>query len=235
MAMITPIPALSDNYIWILQKGTQAVIVDPAEAKSVMAFFAKNTLKPTAILLTHNHKDHTDGVAEIVSHYPNIMVYGPSEVSQFTDKIVQDGDIFTLLDLPILVIKSAGHTAEHISYLVDNRDLFCGDALFSGGCGRVFTGDYQAQFEALQRFKQLNDTVNVYPAHEYTLNNLKFAQTIMPANCELIEYQERADILRAQNRPTLPTTIGIEKKINPFMRAENLATFIELRKKKDNF
>ncbi|MCT8516916.1 hydroxyacylglutathione hydrolase [Glaesserella parasuis] len=235
MLQITPIPALSDNYIWILQKECQAIIVDPAEAQAVFAFLAKHQLNPTAILLTHNHHDHTDGVAGLVAQFPDMLIYGSEEVSQFANQIVYPEQQFELLGLKVRVIESAGHTAQHISYLIENEYLFCGDALFSGGCGRVFTGDYQAQFDALQRFKALPDFVQVYAGHEYTQSNLKFAEVVMATNCVLMEYQERADILRSQYKPTLPSTIGIEKQINPFMQAVTLDEFISLRKQKDNF
>ena len=235
MITISPILALTDNYIWLLQKDEKAIIVDPSEAQPVLDFLAKNQLKPTAILLTHNHHDHTDGVPELKVFYPELIVYGSAEVAQFATQIVVPEQQFELDGLTIQVIESAGHTAQHISYLVDEHWLFCGDALFSGGCGRVFTGDYQAQFDALQRFKALPDYVEVFAGHEYTQSNLKFAETVMPPSCVLMEYQERADILRRQQKPTLPTTIGIEKQINPFMQAVDLATFIAIRKQKDHF
>lgn len=233
MISITPIPALSDNYIWVLAKEGNAIVFDPSVAEPVLAFLAKNQLKLTACLLTHNHQDHTDGVAGLVENYPDLVVIGPQETALFITQMVEPAQQFTLEKLVFSVIESAGHTAGHISYLVENEYLFCGDALFSGGCGRVFTGDYQAQFDALQRFKQLPDFVQVFPAHEYTQSNLKFAVAVMPPSCILLEYQERADILRSQQKPTLPTTIGVEKQINPFMQAVSLADFIALRQKKD--
>lgn len=235
MISIFPIPALSDNYIWILVKDKKALIIDPAESPSVERFLAKNQLEPTACLLTHHHDDHIGGVAALRQTYPYLAIFGSSEVADFATQIVLPEQRFYWLDLSIQVIESGGHTAGHLSYFVEERYLFCGDALFSGGCGRVFTQDYAAQFAALQRFAQLDDNVLVYPAHEYTQSNLKFAETVLPPSCILAEYQERADILRSQNRPTLPTTIGIEKQINPFLRATSLAEFIQLRKQKDNF
>ena len=235
MLSIIPIPALSDNYIWVLQKDQQAIVFDPAEAQPVLDFFAKNSLKPTACLLTHNHRDHTDGVAGLLERYPDLSVIGPQETAEFANCIVQPEQQFELLGLTFEVLESAGHTAGHISYLVDGQYLFCGDSLFSGGCGRVFTGDYSAQFESLQRFKQLPDHTQVFPAHEYTQSNLKFAVAVMPPSCELLEQQERVDMLRAQRRPTLPTTIGLEKRINLFLQAVSLSEFIALRQQKDNF
>ncbi|WGE51300.1 hydroxyacylglutathione hydrolase [Actinobacillus equuli subsp. haemolyticus] len=235
MLNITPIPALSDNYIWAIQKENDVIIVDPSDAVPVLAFIAKNQLNLTAILLTHNHHDHTDGMPELLSRYPQIPVYGPQEVAQFANRIVQPEEHFTLFDYDVRVIESAGHTAQHVSYLFGNEYLFCGDALFSAGCGRVFTGDYQAQFDTLQRFKALPEFVEIFPAHEYTLSNLKFAEAVLPPNCGLFEIQERAEILRSRNQPTLPTTLERELQINPFLQAVDLAQFIALRQQKDNF
>lgn len=235
MLNITPIPALTDNYIWVLQQDQKAIVFDPSEAQPVLQFLAHKRLDLVAILLTHNHHDHTDGVAGIRAVFPDVPVYGPEETNAFTTETVRPEQRFTLLGLNIDVIESAGHTAGHISYLVNRESLFCGDSLFSGGCGRVFTGDYQAQFDALQRFKQLPDFVEVFPAHEYTESNLKFAEAVMPPSCYLFEIQEQVAMLRAKNRPSLPTTIEKEKRINPFLQAETLDEFIRLRKQKDQF
>lgn len=235
MLQITPIPALSDNYIWAIRQAQDVIILDPSEHQPVLDFIAKNSLNLTAILLTHNHSDHTDGVAGIIEKYPNTPIYGPQEVAEFANVIVSPEQHIKLFDYDVRIIESAGHTAAHISYLFGYDYLFCGDALFSGGCGRVFTGDYQAQFDALQRFKNLPHSVKVYPAHEYTQSNLKFAQAVLPASCELAEYQEQVEMLRSQNKPTLPTTIALEMQVNPFMQAVDLQEFIALRKQKDNF
>lgn len=235
MLKITPIPARSDNYIWLIEQGSQAIVVDPSLAEPVLSVLAEKSLDLTAILLTHNHADHTDGVAEIVAKYPNLPIYGSIEVAEFANQIVQEGSQFCLLDHRFEVLKTAGHTAEHISYLVDHRYLFCGDALFSAGCGRVFTGDYQAQFEALQKFNALADEVIVFPAHEYTLSNLKFAQAVLPENQQVNDYLQRVEQLRSQHLPTLPTTIGLEKQINPFLQGVSLDEFIRLRQHKDRF
>lgn len=235
MLNITPIPALSDNYIWAIQKDNDVIIVDPSDAVPVLAFIAKNQLNLTAILLTHNHHDHTDGMPELLSRYPQLSVYGSQEVAQFANRIVQPEDHLTLFDYDVRVIESAGHTAQHVSYLFGNEYLFCGDVLFSGGCGRVFTGNYQAQFDALQRFKALPEFVEIFPAHEYTLSNLKFAEAVLAPSCALFEIQERAEILRSRNQPTLPTTLERELQINPFLQAVDLDQFIALRHQKDNF
>lgn len=234
---ITAIPALADNYIWVIAKQNdgvnEAVIVDPGESAAVLRFLSERQLKPKAIWLTHNHSDHTDGVAAILAVYPELSVLGSSEVQAFCTEIVSPEQSFSLWGESVQVLDSAGHTAKHISYLLAARYLFCGDALFSGGCGRTI--DYAAQFETLQRFHSLPDHVAIYAGHEYTQNNLKFAETVLPPSCWLAEMQERADMLRAQGKPTLPSQMGIEKQINPFLRAQNLAEFTRLRQQKDRF
>lgn len=235
MLEITPIPALADNYIWLLQKERNAIVFDPAAAQPVLDFVRKNGLNVTACLLTHNHSDHTDGVAGLVEALPNLPIFGPAETAAFTTQVVYPKQQFQLLDLAFEVVESAGHTAGHISYFVENHYLFCGDSLFSGGCGRVFTGDYAAQFQTLQRIKQLPVNTQIFPAHEYTQNNLRFAAQIAPENRALQSYQHQVDALRSQNCPTLPTTLENELQINPFLQAKTLAEFISLRKQRDNF
>lgn len=235
MLNITPISALSDNYIWVIAKEQQAIIIDPSEAKPALDYLAKHQLNLTAILLTHKHHDHVGGVDEIKQQYSDIVVYGPEECQAWANMIVKPEQHLELFGYDVRVIESAGHTEQHVSYLFGNEYLFCGDALFSGGCGRVFTGDYKAEFEALQCFKALPSFVEIFPAHEYTASNLKFAETVMKPSCAFFEYQELALMKREQNRPTLPTTLEKELVINPFLRAETLDEFIELRQKKDHF
>ena len=231
---IKPIKALSDNYIWIIEEGKNAVVVDPGEAKGVLDYLKKQQLELAAILLTHNHDDHIGGVKEIMAQYPDIAVYGPKETKPLADRILQEGDNFELMGQDVQVFKTAGHTLEHISFLMGNH-LFCGDALFSAGCGRVFTGDYQAQFEALQKFKRLNDEVKVYAAHEYTQTNLRFAHSVEPSNEEIIEALNQVQQMREKDIPTLPSTIEREKKINLFLKAETLEDFTTFRKARDEF
>lgn len=234
MLNITPLTALKDNYIWLIQQGSQAIVVDPGEATPVFTFLAKNLLNLTACLLTHNHHDHTDGVAELQASYPDLPIYGPAEVGLWANRIVKGGDQFEINGLMFEVLNSPGHTAQHISFLLNREHLFCGDALFSAGCGRVFTQDYAAQFATLQQFKSLPDFVQIYAGHEYTLSNLKFAESELPPSCFLAEYQEQIAIWRTQNRPSLPSTLAIEKQINPFLQAVDLDTFIAMRLRKDN-
>lgn len=231
---INPVQAFSDNYIWVIDNGTDGIIVDPGEAQDVLAYIEEKHLNLEAIILTHKHDDHIGGVSEVLAKYPDTPVYGPKETEHLNTHLVKDGDEFELLGQTLKVFKSGGHTEGHISYLmVDN--LFCGDALFSGGCGRVFTGDYQAQYDALQTFKALPDNVKVYAAHEYTETNLRFAHSIDPTDQAFTEALKEVEALRASDKPTLPSTIEKEKDINLFLQAESLDTFIELRNQRDNF
>lgn len=231
---IHPVRAFSDNYIWVLEEGTEAVVVDPGEAQGVLAYLKEKQLQLSAIVLTHNHEDHIGGVREILAKYPGIPVYGPEETKAWADHVVREGDSFSLFGQGVQVFQTAGHTHGHISYLRGDA-LFCGDALFSGGCGRVFTKDYQAQYDALQKFKGLDNGVQVYAAHEYTETNLRFAHSIEPSNKVISEALDEAKKLRAKGQPTLPSTIGKEKEINLFLQAETLADFIRLRQARDIF
>lgn len=231
---IHPIRAFSDNYIWVIEKDKEAIVVDPGEGAQVMDYLADAELELRAILLTHNHDDHIGGVLEIYEQYPDIAIFGPDETEPLVNHNVKEGDSFEILGETFEVFKTAGHTEGHISYLMGD-DLFCGDALFSGGCGRVFTGDYEAQFAALQTFNELKDAVNVYAAHEYTVTNLNFALTVQPKNEVIQEALGEMKDRRAKDEPTLPTTIGREKEINLFLQADSVEAFKALRDQRDNF
>ncbi|AAU37553.1 MULTISPECIES: hydroxyacylglutathione hydrolase [Basfia] len=236
--MLVPIPALNDNYIWLYGRENLPVIaIDVAECKNLSAYLTQHHLQLEAVLLTHYHDDHTGGVEELKRYYPDIPVYGPAETAdKGATHIVNEGNIQTA-HYRIEVVPSGGHTANHVSYLIDNH-LFCGDTLFSAGCGRVFTGDYGQMFESITRLKQLPDKTVICPAHEYTLSNLVFAEAFAPnekVKSAVKNQRISVESLRAQNKPSLPTTLALEKNINPFLQAENLADFIYLRKAKDNF
>lgn len=231
---IHPINAFSDNYIWMIEEGTEAIVVDPGEADRVVHYLEENNLHLNAVLLTHNHEDHTGGVQKILERYPGISIYGPKETEDLANHIVGEGSSFGLLGGKFRVLKTAGHTYEHISFLTEDA-LFCGDALFSAGCGRVFTKEYQAQYDALQKFKRLDDDIKVYAAHEYTQTNLRFAHAMQPSNKGISDALDEVNELRLKGRATLPSTIGREKKINLFLQAENLEVFKELRKARDEY
>ena len=231
---IYPIKAFSDNYIWMLEKNNEAIVVDPGESPQVLAYLEENNLTLRAILLTHNHDDHTGGVLDISEKYPEITIYGPVETEELTTRTVSEGDTVEVLDESFEVFLTAGHTEAHISYL-SGSNLFCGDALFSGGCGRVFTGDYQAQYDALQKFRKLDDTVNVYAAHEYTITNLSFALTIEPGNAAIQKALDDAKKNVMLDKSTLPSSIALEKDINILLRSNTLEEFVFLRQKRDQF
>lgn len=233
---IFPIPALTDNYIWMIEDTDSVVIVDPGEAAEVLAYLEAKKPSQIAILLTHKHDDHIGGVAEIVAAYPEINIYGPSEVPGFTEVVIlEDGSQVDILGHTVTALLSAGHTEGHLAYIVDNQFLFSGDAMFSAGCGRVFTGDYQAEFDALETFSRLDDDIAVFAGHEYTLTNLKFAHSIFPDNEVIAEALTQAEILNDANHPTYPSTIGREKIINIFMQAKDVMAFKALRDQRDNF
>ncbi|MBN6070781.1 hydroxyacylglutathione hydrolase [Aggregatibacter actinomycetemcomitans] len=233
--MLIPIPALNDNYIWLYARDNlPPLIVDLPECEALFRLLDTRQLTPEALLLTHFHYDHVGGVGEFKTRYPNVPVYGPAECAgKGATHIVTEGDINTE-HYRIQVLPAAGHTAQHVAYLTDGH-LFCGDALFSAGCGRVFTGDYAAMFAAMQRFARLPDETIVCPGHEYTLSNLKFVESVW-ANKSAVENQRvLVERQRAANQPSLPSTIGLEKQINPFLTATNLAQFTQLRQVKDHF
>ena len=224
------IKAFNDNYIWTIEKDGKVLVVDPGDAGPVIDYLKNKNLD--YIILTHKHMDHVGGVDELKIKY-GAKVYGPRETSEYNDVTLKDGDVFDLLGEDFKVISTGGHTEDHISYLVDGN-LFCGDALFLAGCGRVFTKDYKKAYEGLKKLKNLADDTVVYPAHEYSLANLKFAKSII-SNEDLDREYERVRKLRDEDKITLPSTIGKEKKINPFFLARNLDEFIDFRNKKDNF
>lgn len=234
MMNITAIPAFSDNYIWLIEKEGDAVLVDPGEAEGAIEKLQERNLNLIAILLTHEHDDHVGGVHAVRTAYPTATVYGPSETDDLNDVTLREGDEFKVLGKNVAVLKTAGHTKEHISYQM-NEHVFCGDALFSAGCGRVFTGDYTAQFNALQKFKALDDNSLFYAGHEYTESNLAFLVHEFPEDDDIAEIYARVQALRAQGEMTLPTDLKTEKMINKMMMASNVEEFKALRLAKDNF
>lgn len=227
---INYIKAFNDNYIWTIEKDGKIIVVDPGDAGPVIDYLKDKKLD--YILLTHKHMDHVGGVKELKDKY-GAKVYGPLETKEYNDITLKDGDEFEVLGEKYKVILTGGHTEDHISYLVEDK-LFCGDALFLAGCGRVFTKDYKKAYEGLNKLKDLDEGIYVYPAHEYSLANLEFARSVI-SNEDLDREYERVKKLRDEDKITLPSTIGKEKKINPFFLARDLDEFIQYRNKKDNF
>ncbi|MCD0502959.1 hydroxyacylglutathione hydrolase [Bordetella petrii] len=221
---ILPLPAFSDNYIWAIVHGGQAAVVDPGEAAPVLDLLARQGLQLRAILLTHHHGDHVGGVLELLRHAP-ATVYGPArEQLPHCDVRLAEGDRVALpeLKLDLSVLDVPGHTAGHIAYHGHAAGrgplLFCGDTLFAAGCGRLFEGTPAQMHHSLEKFAALPADTQVCCAHEYTLANLRWAMAVEPANRTLQQWYQRAQQLREQGRPTLPSTLELERDTNPFLR-----------------
>lgn len=223
------IRAFEDNYIWTIEKDDDVILIDPGEAKPALNYLEGKNL--TAILITHKHMDHIGGVATLKDKYKEALVIGPKETSDLNDKTVEDGDEFSLLGYKFDVIKTDGHTDEHISYLTE-KNLFCGDTIFSSGCGKVFTKKYDRSFESVKTIKSLDKDTLIYPAHEYTIDCIKSSKKIIKDKImddAIIEAQEKLD----KGLASLPTSVEKEYHINPFFRAKDLDEFKEFIRIKD--
>lgn len=223
---ITPIAAFSDNYLWWIRNGGFAAVVDPGDAAPVLKQMAADAVSLRAIVLTHHHGDHVGGVAELVAA-TGATVYGPAnEAIAGIDHRLREGDRVEIrdLDLALEVIEVPGHTAGHIAYFGRAGGVepvvFCGDTLFACGCGRLFEGTPAQMNASLGKLARLPEATRVYCAHEYTLANVRFARVVEPDNAALRDWEVEAQALRAQGRPTLPTTIGHERAVNPFLRVD---------------
>jgi hydroxyacylglutathione hydrolase len=221
---LIPLPAFEDNYIWMLHNGQHALVVDPGDAIPVTLALQREGVELQAILVTHHHGDHTGGV-QALRELTGASVYGPrTEDIPHPFMPLGEGDVLHTLGLELDVMDVPGHTAGHIAYVChqsgDTPDLlFCGDTLFSGGCGRLFEGTPEQMLDSLTRLAALPLDTRVCCTHEYTMSNLAFATAIEPDNAELKEYRQRCQALRNALLPTLPSTIEQERKINPFLRS----------------
>lgn len=222
MFTISAIPAFLDNYLWLLSANGHAVVVDPGDAVPVLNYLAENQLKLDAILVTHHHADHIGGIRALLRQN-TVPVYGPrAEANKIPGltHLLDDGDFVTVLGQSFKVISLPGHTLGHIAYYRNEPSplLFCGDTLFSAGCGRLFEGTPQQMHDSLARIAALPDATLVYCTHEYTLSNLAFARTVEPNNPDIATHIEAVKALREQRQPSLPSHLALEHRINPFLR-----------------
>ena len=261
MLKLHPIPAFQDNYLWLMHRERQrsAVVVDPGDALPVQEALRERGLHLEAILVTHHHLDHTGGLQELLAE-KQVPVYGPPGVQiPAVSHPLEAGDKVEVLKETFEVLSVPGHTLDHIAYFRaaaggDAPILLCGDTLFAGGCGRLFEGTPGTMWQSLERLSQLPPATRVYCAHEYTLANLRFARAVEPQNQALAKRWQRERQKREKGRPTLPSTIGLERATNPFLRCREetvqraaaahsegrpprgaAAVFAEVRKWKDNF
>jgi len=257
---IIQVPAFDDNYLWLLhrQNSQRAYAVDPGDAQAINQALTQHRLELAGILLTHHHWDHTNGVAELRAQH-KVPVYGPkSEKIQGVSHALEDQQTLNLEDgIAASILAVPGHTLDHIAYLIDDPQqapvLFCGDTLFSAGCGRMFEGTPEQMHRSLSTLGSLSKDTQVFCAHEYTLANLAFAAAVEPSNTDIIARTQEVQSLRQQGLSSIPTNIAIERLTNPFLRCKHAdvisaATkhgslkhpnttkiFAELRLWKDNF
>lgn len=250
--VIQPIEAFSDNYIWLLIRGDQAFVVDPGDADPVLQRLETDNLKLRGILITHHHFDHIGGVETLVSK-TGCQVWGPKNSTMpFINTVLGEGDAVNVLGTQFNVMEIPGHTLDHIAYVGDGA-VFCGDTLFVGGCGRVFEGTLPMMRRSLARLRDLPGDTRVYCAHEYTLANLAFAQTVAPQDDAILARTTECQELRSMGLPTVPSSIDTERSSNPFMRWDDPVmrdaltlhgrnipedediVFAELRQWKDNY
>ena len=257
MQPVLHVRAFEDNYIWVIRGNSQthAALVDPGDAAPVLAALTRLGITPTAILCTHHHGDHVGGIPELLQLFPRLPVYGPAHenIDTLTHPL-HDGDDVRLPDLGLdfNVLEVPGHTRGHLAYY-GHGWLFCGDTLFSAGCGRLFEGTAAQMYASLTRLVALPGDTQVYCAHEYTLANLRFAQAVEPDNADIAAYRHEVEARRAQDEPTVPSTLKRELRINPFLRTavpevrakvekhagislpDSLSVFAAVRRWKDNF
>lgn len=224
---LIPLPAFTDNYIWMLHDEHHSMVVDPGEAQPVLEALQHLNVPLEAILVTHHHADHTGGV-DALRQATGAQVFGPARETMPEPLIrLNGGDQLQALGLTFQVIDVPGHTAGHIAYYCANVEgaplLFCGDTLFSGGCGRLFEGSPAQMLASLDTLAALPENTRISCTHEYTMSNLRFAAAVDPTNQALARYTAAAQALRSQQQPTLPSTILMERQINPFLRTRQAA------------
>jgi hydroxyacylglutathione hydrolase len=254
MLSIKPIKAFSDNYIWLVSTNEGSIVIDPGEANQILNLIESKDIDLKGILITHHHYDHTNGLEEILKQ-KQVEVYGPVNNIDLINKRVSEGDEINIIGLKFKVIEVPAHTLDHVAFIHEDETMpfiFCGDTLFSGGCGRVFEGTFEQMFSALQKIKKLPSNTKIFCGHEYTVSNLEFACVADPTNDFIPKYLEELKEKVSSGEPSLPSNLETEYKINPFLRCDNefikdrindkfgetkseIEIFTALRKWKDNF
>jgi hydroxyacylglutathione hydrolase len=254
---IVTIPVRKDNYIFLLvdRQKSQVAVVDPSLGEPVLAWLAAANLPLVAIFNTHHHHDHVGGNEKLLQHFPAAVVYASNADRgriPCQQVYLQDGDRVDFAGRSATVFFVPGHTIGHIAYYFppvnsEIGELFCGDTIFGGGCGRLFEGTPAQMLASIDRLRQLPPTTRLWCAHEYTLNNLQFALTIEPANIALQQRYDQARLDRAMSVATIPSSIGLEQQTNPFLRWDQtivsatvqstnpVQTFARLRSRKEHF
>ena len=236
------IPAFTDNYIWCIQKNKKLAVVDPGDSKELLNLIKDNDLILEDILITHHHFDHTGGLEDLHKLVKG-NIYGPKESNKFINKFVSENDEIEVLGNKYKIFETPGHTLDHISYYSEDiNSVFCGDTLFSGGCGRAFEGTFEQLHNSIQKLNGLPETTLIYAAHEYTVSNLQFAYSVHDDEI-ILENLNHSKKLLSEGNITLPTVLSLEKRINLFLlenRPEfakakpDLEWFTELRERKDS-
>ena len=254
MLSVKPIKAYQDNYIWLVSTNEGSIVVDPGESKKILNLIDNNEIDLKGVLITHHHFDHTNGLSDLLNER-GLEVYGPKNNVNGINNIVKNNDKFKVIGIDFEVIEIPGHTLDHIAFYSINDGepiLFCGDTLFSGGCGRVFEGTFDQMFNALKKISKYPKETKIFCGHEYTLSNLKFALAVDENNEDLIEEYDNIKNIVDSGNPSLPTILEKELKINPFLRCDNhhiknkivskfntsddeFEVFCALRQWKDNF
>ena len=254
MLDIIQLPVLNDNYIYLLREpiSGKTAVVDPALAQPVLDELARQSWPLDFIFNTHHHGDHVGGNLELKQRTGCMIVGAKADSHRIPgiDITLSEGDYFELGSVNFKILETPGHTSGHIVfYSADENVLFCGDTLFAMGCGRLFEGTAEQMWQSLQKLRALPSDTQVYCTHEYTLANGRFALTVEPDNAPLITRMNEVQRLRSLNKPTVPSTIALERSTNPFFRADEvsvkaainmsnasaLAVFTEIRKRKDTF
>ena len=227
------IPQLKDNYSYLVYSNVKklAVVIDPADAKPIIEFINNNNIVLSGILITHHHADHTSGINDLLK-FQSTEIYSPDQNIMKTSKIIKEGDLIKFDFIEFNVIATSGHTLDHIVYLSkQNNLLFSGDTLFRFGCGRVFEGTYGEMQKSLNKIEKLDNSVNVYCGHEYTIHNLNFLKGVFHNDKMLNNFEQ--DVLKQikNTKTSMPFNLGNEKKLNPFLSLKSLAFSNFMQKK----